>query len=513
MFFKVINYKHILKPTIILILLIILFFLFWIKLKFGIISHHILIVNIQILKNELFQSNIDTIKHLNILISFYKWVLVLPISITFLWSLTYFYNNYAKKIFIFINKHFFILSVIFLLISISIVFAKTVSISLSKKNLSSNVDTFKSNYKFIEDTSIIDPQNLILVILESYDRDFINTLDNNLLNEIDNLNFNNFNSYEINNFYSNTSAQISLHAQIEYLCGVFVKFDKQTSKEPYILKNHLCLQDILNLNNYNTELIMSTPLTFHSSHRFYLKHSFDNIYDASYFNNSNLFNKNFYSLFDTINDEDLILFTQDRLNYLNNLKENFFVTLVTLDTHAPGNYYDKNKCKSILTHDNSFELNYNSKYFRSNSNLFSNSNIDLINNVFSNRDWVSSNQEKINSFKCTNQHLINFLRYIDKSNLDTNILLIADHGYSNGSQKRKLYNKLLTKKKIKINQLDNFYPLDIFPTLLDLSGYKNINKQIYLGYSAINTNDLSNNREENFNKIYNSSLDSYQKLW
>lgn len=513
MFFKGIKFKYFLKPIIILILLIVFFFLFWIQIKFGKISHHILIVNLQILKNEIFQSSIDTTKDLNILKSFYKWVLFLPLLITFIWSLTYFCNNYAKKIFFFINKYFFILSVFFLLIFVSIIFTKTVDINITKKNLSSNLDLFKSNFINIKDTTIKDPQNLILVILESYDKDFINTLDINLLDEIDKLNFINFNSYEVKNFYSSKSAQISLYAQIEYLCGMFVILDEFTLKEPYILQNHLCLQDIFNLNGYNTELIMNTPLTFHSSHRFFLKHTFDKMYDRDYFHNLNLFDKNFYSLFDTINDEDLILFTQDRLQHLNDLKKNYFVTLVTLDTHAPGNYYDKSKCRPILTGDNTSRLNYNSSYFLSNTNLFSNSDINLINNVFSNRDWVSSTQEKINSFKCTNHHLINFLKYIDKSNLDTNILLIADHGYQNGTKKTKLFNKLLTKKKIKINQVDNFYPFDILPILLDLSGYEIINKKIYLGHSAINSNNLSINREENYYKILNSSLDSYRKLW
>ena len=508
------NFKNFLKLTAILSLLIILFFLVWIYLKFGRISYHVFLVNIQIIINEFSQNTFETTKDLKIMSSFFKYVFILPLSLTVIWSIIYFFQNFNKKIFNFVYHHFFIFSVIILSIVIIIIFFNSIYFTDTKNIKVSNQDIFKEKFIKINTKKIKNPQNLILIVLESYDLDYIKDLDQDLFNQINNLSFKNFNTYQIDNFYLARSASISLTSQIAYLCGIYLQLNKSNLNSPYFFKKHSCLQDIFNLNNYNTELLMNTPLTFHSSHRFYLKHNFKNIYDANFFNTS-LFEKNFYSLFNTINDEDLFLFGKERLTNLNKKNQNYFLTLMTLDTHSPGNYYDKDKCKKIISSDYSLDLKFKSSYFLKNKNLFSKKEINLINQIFSNRDWVSSDIHKINSFKCTNKHLINFLEFIDKSNFDTNIVIVSDHAYHDDKEQRKLYNKIITKKKIQINQQNLFYSLDIFPTLLDLSGYelKNKKKKIYLGSSAIGNHNLSKKRGEIINNIHLGHSSTYNALW
>ena len=508
------NLKNILKLVTIFSLLFFFFFLVWIDRKFGEISFHVFITNIQILINELRQYSFNTTSDLKIISSFYKIVFILPLALTFIWSILYFFQDFNKKIFNFIYQHFFIFSIFVLSTIIIIFFLNLIHFSNTKDIKISNQDTFKKKFIQMDSPKIDNPQNLILIILESYDKDYIKGLDQDLYNQINNLSFKNFNTYQIDNFYVSSSSTISLHAQIVYLCGVFLELNKSNINNPYFLSKHLCLQDILNLNNFNTELLMNSPLTFHSSHKFYLKHYFKNTYDANFFK-TNKFEKNFYSFFNTINDEDLFLFGQERLTNLIKKKQNYFLTLMTLDTHAPGNYYDKNKCKKILSHDYSLDLKFNSSYFIKNKKLFSNKEINLINQVFTNRDWVSSDGERINSFKCTNKHLINFLEFIDESNLNANIVIVGDHGYLGGKEQRKLYNKIITKKKIQINQQNLFYPFDIFPTLLDLLGYKlkDNKKGIYLGNSVIGNHDLSVSRGEIFNNIHLDHSYTYNELW
>ena len=508
------NLKNFLKLTAIFSLFIILFLLVWIDLKFGRISYHVFLVNIQILINEFSQNTFDTTKDLKIMSSFFKIVFILPLALTFIWSIIYFFQNLNKKIFNFVYQYFFIFLVFLLSTMIIIFFLNLIYFSDTKNTKISNQDTFKKNFIKMNTSKIENPQNLILIILESYESDFIKDLDQELFKQINNLSFKNFNTYQIDNFYLGGSAHFSLPAQIVYLCGIYLQLNKSNQNNLFFFKKHLCLQDILNLNNYNTELLMNSPLTFHSSHRFYLKHNFKNMYDANFFDTP-LFEKNFYSLFNTINDEDLFLFGKERLTNLIKKKQNYFLTLMTLDTHAPGNYYDKDKCKKIISSDYSLDLKFKSSYFLKNKNLFSKKEINLINQVFSNRDWVSSDIERINSFKCTNKHLIDFLEFIDESNFDTNIVIVGDHGYSSDKKQKKLYNKIITKKKIQINQQNLFYSLDIFPTLLDLSGYelKDSKKGMYLGNSVIGNHNLPANRGKIINNIYLSHSNTYNELW
>tara|TARA_A100001015_G_scaffold179241_1_gene199252 strand:- start:990 stop:2552 length:1563 start_codon:yes stop_codon:yes gene_type:complete len=516
------NLKNFLKLTTIFSLLLVFCFLVWIYLKFGRITYHVFIVNIQILINEFSLLTFDTTKDLSIMSSFFKIVLILPIGLTLIWSIIYFFEKINKKIFNFIYQYFFIFSALFLSVTIIIFFSKLIYFPDTKNIGKSNQDKFEKNFTKISDIKIENPQNLILIILESYDNDFIKELDQNLYNQINNLNFKKFNTYQIDNFHVARNATRSLTSQISYLCGIYLQLNKNNVNKPYFFKNHLCLQDIFNLNNYTTELLMNTPLTFQSSHRLYLKHYFKNIYDSNFFNTP-LFEKNYYSMFNTINDEDLFLFAQKRLASLNKKNKNYFLTLMTLDTHGPGYYYDKDKCKKIIDNSYSLDLKFESSYYIKNKNLFSEKDINLINQVFSNISkpglvWVNlatSDTDRINSFKCTNKHLINFLKYVDDSNFDANIVLVSDHNYHGGIAQRNLYNKIITKKKLQINQQNLFYSHDIFPTLLDLSGYqiKNKKKKIYLGNSVIGDHNLPEGRMEIINNIHLSHSKTYNELW
>ena len=449
-----INYKEFLKPILILILLLIFFLLFWIKINFGKISLNILFINLNLLYDEFFQSAFDAKINLNLKSNFINWVIFIPFFITFIWSLIYFY----KKIFI---KYFFLFSVTIILFTISVLLHYTVYIQSTFDNNQSKIDIFEKNFKKINDLSIKDPQNLILVILESYDNDFIKSLDIDTYNQINNLKFKNFNTYNLNNLYTTESSKISIKAQVEFLCGVYLQLNNKNLKKSNYLENHLCIQDIFRLNNYNTELVMNSPITFHSSHRFFLNHYFESIFDSNYFRKLNLFDMNPYSLFNTINDEDVFLFSKKRLATLNDQNQNYFLTIITLDTHAPGNYYDKNKCKPFIS--------------KSTQNTYTE------NSLFTNGNLSESNTEKINSFKCSNAHIIDFLNFIDELNLDTNILLIGDHGYLNGENQRRLYNKIITKKKLNINDKEKFIAHNFEGKYLDcgtMEGYINSSKEI-----------------------------------
>jgi len=404
------------------------------------------------------------------------------------WSVFYFFKD-------FFYKYFFLFSVTIIFITIFILSNKTLYFQSTLDESLTEIDLFEKNFKKINELTIKNPQNLILVLLESYDNDFIKSLDKDIYNQINDLKFKNFNTYDLNYLYTSESAKISLKAQVEYLCGIYLQFNKKNYNKSNFFENHLCIQDIFRLNNYNTELVMNSPITFHSSHRFFLEHYFDNVYDSNYFNEQTLFDKNSHSFFSTVNDEDIFLFSKKRLTTLSNQEQNYFLTIVTLDTHAPGIYYDKDKCKPYTSKPSNTNLN------------------NIKDSIFTKKNLSSSHIDKINSFKCTNTHLIDFLNFIDESNLDTNIFLVGDHGYLNDKKQRKLYNKIITKKKFNINDKDKFYPLDIFPTLLEISGYKMDNKKIYLGYSAIESNNLPKERNIIFDSMYLNFSKSYNELW
>lgn len=318
-------------------------------------------------------------------------------------------------------------------------------------------------------------ENLILIVLESFDEKLINNL--NKENKFLNLNkLNNLKSYKINNFYSLPGTNFTTGSLIAMLCGVPFKlpnfsYKNFIQKKDYmlyskILNNHKCIQDLLNENNYNTEFLANYDLNFQGLNDFLNLHSFDKIYSNEEL--KKLYKPNPKGFFGAISDADLFDFALKRIE--KNKNKNFFIIINNVDTHVPGNLYSREKCKDLLN------LNKN----------------DI-------------------AYLCTLKELNKFVTKIDNMKLQNlSIIFVSDHLSSYEIKKEKLFNLILSQKEIKIND-SVFGHYDLFPLFMSLLDNKEY-KKYYLG-------DLSKKEKsyeeviEDYYKIINQKSKTYELLW
>ena len=313
--------------------------------------------------------------------------------------------------------------------------------------------------------------------MESFDKNTINKI-NLKYNDTNIENLKNFNKLKINNFYSFPGSNFTVGSMISTFCSVpfklpdfpYKKFWELKDYTLYaeILKNHKCIQDLLNEKKYNTEFIANYELNFQGFDNFLKYHPFDNIFSNK--NLKKIYQPNPNGYYNSISDTDLFNFALKRLKNNINQNKNFFMVISNVDTHAPGSFYSREKCKNFL----SYEKN------------------DI-------------------AYLCTINELNNFVYKLDELNLKkTSLILISDHLTSYKIEKDKLFNLILTKKELEIN--DSIYGhYDLFPLMMTLLNEKKYNKY-YLGeFPKIKKkyNDLNSD----FYEIINNKSKLYDSLW
>lgn len=453
------------------ILSIISFFFLYIYLKFGKIDFYLFETNLKMFLITINQENISHFEKI-ILKNFFQDLLLIP-SLLILVLLIL--KTRTKNIFLFTSKFALIINIFFLSSVALFLVIESNYLQAYKKNPTIKADLFEKKFNEGKNINFEPNENLVLIVLESFDEKFIHKL--NKKYKFSNLKeLNNFKKYKINNFFSFPGTNFTVGSLIATLCSVPFKlpnleFERFWKIKDYIfyskiLKNHKCIQDLLNEKNYNTEFIVNYEMNFQGLNNFLKNHSFDKIYSNRELNQ--LYKPNPKGFFGAIPDADLFDFALKRIEKNKNKK--FFIVINNVDTHNPGNLYSREKCKDLLNLDK----------------------IDI-------------------AYLCTLKKLNQFILKIDNMKLqNTSIILVSDHLSSYEIKKEKLYNLILTEKEIEIND-GVFGHYDLFPLFMNLMDKKEY-KEYYLG----NLSKKKKNYEEiikDYYMIINQESKIYDLLW
>jgi Txe/YoeB family toxin of Txe-Axe toxin-antitoxin module len=280
----------------------------------------------------------------------------------------------------------------------------------------------------------------------------------------------------------------SMGSMAAVLCGLPYKPNKND-----FLNNIKCIQDYTNELDFETEFISSSPLNFHSLENFLNHHKFDKSSTQQDFINQG-FELNLNSFFtNSISDIDLIDYVFSRVENYNNLDKNFFIFAQTLDTHVPGNHFDRKKCKDFIRNDNIFytqKFLKNFDFLNSKSENIKKNYYELVRDVYENKfiDYVDFELLQIN-FDCLSNKILEFIKKVDAMNIDDlSIYLVADHKFTykdNSYEQNYLFNYIYTDSLEFDSDINNKLILshyDIFPYLLNLLGFELKSEQAGVGY-------------------------------
>ena len=477
------------------------FLILWIYQKFGSISFDLIFINLQII---LFNYKVIN-KELSIINSIKYWLIFIPIIFTIF---TISFDTYLKKhkkinnffLNLFKNKNiliiknefvkkfrlfFFIISFLFFVLFITINF--NFSEQLKSKIKHDKEDKFKLIYNKPQ-LEMTNPNNILVIFLESFDKSYLNkkNINNILLNEESYKQNFKERIYEPFTLINSPGTQWSMGSMIAVLCGLPFK-----PKKEGFLNNSKCINDYLNELNFETEFITSTPNNFHDLNDFLDNHKFDKIFTRDYFIEKG-FDININSFADTISDIDLLDFVYSRIRNKLNTKKNFFIFAQTLDTHSPGNFFDRVKCKNFINED----IFVTKKMFKNIilpknlSQIDQKNYYELTKKVYEDKHLNYVDKRLLNvNFECLSFYLMNLIHKIENLNIpNLYIYMITDHKFmwkDNNLKNNQLLNIIysnlskddqLSNKQIKLSHYD------LFPYLLHLSGFNLKSKHAGVGF-------------------------------
>ena len=501
--------------------LIIYFFLFslllfplWLNKKFGLLYY------------EQFRFNLTLIYYgyldgdSNMIDSFIKWLVIVPIFLSiiliFIKRIINFFNtnkdksidliirrfnfikkNYYKyyidKIFLWINFIIKKISYILLIITIILFYFFTnffVNISNDVDMDQSNVDYLDLNYVYPDINSNGINSNLVLLYVESLENTLTDKeiFNENLIKEISGI----IEGESVKYFYQIPGQGFTFASLVSTQCGIpllQISNSHINSKDlkgvNKFLPNLTCLTDILAELDYENIFVSSDYLKNSMTDKFLLTHKYSKLYgleeliDMGYKTSKNAYhNKRLWS--GGIHDNTLLDASIDILKeHKKNSNKNFFMSIMTLDTHAPEGTPNQ-ECLQNLMNKN-----------------------DL-------KDFKITE-----SFKCTSAYVRDFIDAFKELNLEnTNLIIIGDHLLMKTLKKkhkdRYIYNKFLIDDKFEIKRdYINYY--DFYPSILEVMNF-NINNpdgKVALGYSIFSNTDQYN--LINFNLKGTSKL--YDDFW
>ena len=504
--------KFFIKIFLFYILFLLIIIPLWLNKKFGDVYFDQFILNIQLAWHGYLGGDHNLVK------SFYKWMIFIPLFLSLLlnfikiivYDLTsenqiitnnfkiYFFKiiSYFKKykilnIILFIFKKKLDVLILVIIIVASFYFNSLIFKNTKVLNNNNFIDDNYISFKSSSENSF--NKNLILIYVESLE----NTFSKNKLfgeNLLKNLLIENKNEKTIEKYHQVTGYGYSLASLVATQCGIPLKplgilSSSNTETFKKFLPNIDCLSDLLKNSNYYNVFITSDDLkgsgflNFTNTHHFDEVFGLDELYNLGFKTSKTAWhNKN--NWYGGIHDDELLKFTINKIKQLDNEKKQYFLTVFTLDTHAPEGYLNP-KCE---TNNKDFNI----------------------------KDVV----------KCTVKELELFIYEFKKLNLkNTNLVILGDHLFMDGTDgfknneyfntnERYVYNKFISTDEIFFNRdYMNFF--DLYPSLVEFAGYEIKEGKLGLGFSIFNN---FNEKEYIFsdgdflNKLEGNS-DLYNSFW
>jgi len=290
----------------------------------------------------------------------------------------------SMKKFFFLQKFFYSKYFIILFISISTwIFFNSINILTSIKDyVKANREDYSSFNSNIVAKKKQNNKNLIVIYVEALENGYSDKkiFSKDLLKTIKNID--NLTNISFENFLSQGN-EYTIMGLISTMCGFFpgpIGFSKvNTDGRDLGLYGDMfakatCIGDILKKNGYHNLYIGGADKNFTSKYSFLKSHGFHEVYGKNDF--KKIYDKKFFSKWG-LNDDKLFEFTKKKLLDLKKEKDNFFLSILTLDTHYPDGhsnefckkinlvetYYDKVECSSILI-KNFIDFLYANDFFK-----------------------------------------------------------------------------------------------------------------------------------------------------
>lgn len=348
---------------------------------------------------------------------------------------------------------------------------------------------------YVPPTGIIQPdkpRNLILIYVESLETLYADEtlFGRNLLKDIDRAT-NGWESFP--DFNQTWSTNYTMGTIISSQCGIpnkpLNRFDKDVlwgrldgnragEKIELFYPGVVCLGDILNTAGYTSVFLGGADLRFAGKGKFFRQHGYHEVLGETEWINSGE-----KDIFDWgLHDDRLFHHAKQKLDQLSSTGKPFNLTILTVDMHHPEGYINQT-CQSRGVNDFAGIV------------------------------------------ECSSQLVADFLQYIflNGYNTDTDIVLIGDHlSHKNPvddllaqkNSQRKIYNKFYSSQLL-IKNRESIYPFSIFPTVLNILGFRFPQNMLALGASGFG--DLSAEYklydEENIVEKLSAPSDIYKSFW
>lgn len=282
---------------------------------------------------------------------------------------------------------------------------------------------------------VYNPNNLILIYVESFEESYSNTniSNNNLLAELDSIKGIKFSYYKQLPGTGWTMAGV-----FATQCGTYIHSNFLNGKD-------LCLGDILSKHGYTSVFLQGSSLKYSKMGEFFKLHKYDELYGKEEWQNKGLNHMNPWGLY----DDDLFNQAKIKLDYLYKKGKPFNLTILTVDTHCPNGYLSK-YCKQ----EGAYNLN--------------------------------------GIIKCTAKQINDCIHYVKENDYlkDTNIVIIGDHLYPLNNKfldltktKRSIYN-LFISKDLPVKNREEIVHFDLFPTILEFINIDIEGDKLGMGESA-----------------------------
>ena len=425
--------------------------------------------------------------------SFFKNVILVPLGASILIVILedklrkiYFENAENQK-----NKLLKILN--FLLVKRIPIYLVLLSFAIAFINfgVQNYIDT-KENNRFIEKNYIdpkkieikaVAPKNLVLIYVESLEKAYSDEklFGRNLLQSLDKIP-----SFQFDQYVQVPGTGWTIAAIVSTQCAIPLKpialpdINMQGSSIRKFLPNVTCLGDILNRHGYQNVFLGGAPEAFSGKGKFLKEHGYQKVVGKDEWLNSGKYHQEDMSSWG-LHDDDLFKEAKLELDRLEEQKDHFNLTLLTLDTHFPNGHMSAT-CRA--RGGNTFQ--------------------DVV--------------------ECSAQEITNFIEYAKNKGYlkNTSIVVLGDHlTMTNAvdeqlkkSPNRYIFNKWISNAEFYRNR-SGIVHFAIAPTILEFIGFDVQGLRIGLGHSAVY--DLKNFDQKEWvkelfdNLIYSS--DYYNHFW
>ncbi len=311
---------------------------------------------------------------------------------------------------------------------------------------------YEDEYHFPQEITYTFPQkkrNLVLIYLESFEHNFSQAkhYSANLIPHLTELH----KESEYSSFHHQLPGTgFSIASLISSECGIPLRYNENRDiyDTKYFLPQAVCFPEILKANDYQTTIIKASDIHFSDVDLFAYTHGYQEaIGQAEILEN---YPKDAHASllggFGGVNDEALFSFAKKKISEFDPNKP-FMLTLFTLDTHAPMEYF--------------------------------------------NPQCLATFKDIRDAFMCTDKTVYNFVEWLKQSPYfeNTTVVLMGDHLLptwiqSNGMPQRGIYTAFLNlPKDLKISPSKHFSTFDMAPSILESLGIGLSSRSFGLGRS------------------------------